>query len=103
MQYDDLEVFSFNIDFHLFFVLTMQYTILPATPADLPDIVAVYHAAFANDPFIGQLMPNVPPQAKNAHDMHWYAREFEMSELNGLRFRKLVDGDGYDSGQHHAR
>ena len=73
----------------------MPYTILPATPADLPDIVAIYHAAFANDQFIGQLMPSVPPDVKQAFDTHWYGREFEMSELNGLRFRKVVDQTGY--------
>ena len=81
----------------------MQYTVLPATPADLPDIIAVFHAAFANDPFVGQLMPNVPPHIRTAHDMHWYSREFEMSELNGLRFRKLVDADGYGFCQRQAR
>ncbi len=73
----------------------MVYKILEATPADLPDIITVYHAAFAADPFIGQLMPNVPPEVKQAHDMHWYGREFELSKLNGLHFRKVVDGDGY--------
>lgn len=72
----------------------MVYRLLPATPADLPDIIAIYHAAFATDPFIGQLMPNVPPEVRQAHDMHWYGREFELSELNGLRFRKVVDEDG---------
>ena len=74
----------------------MPYTISPATPADLPDIITIYHAAFANDPFIGQIMPNVPPGVKQAYDMHCYGREFEMSQLNGLRFRKVVDGDGYN-------
>ncbi len=73
----------------------MVYKILEATPADLPDIITVYHAAFAADPFIGQLMPNVPPEVKQAHDMHWYGREFKLSKLNGLQFRKVVDGDGY--------
>ena len=72
----------------------MVYRVLPATPSDLPDIIAVYHAAFAADPFIGQLMLNVPPEVKQAHDMHWYGREFELSRLNGLQFRKVVDGDG---------
>ncbi|CAF9935402.1 hypothetical protein IMSHALPRED_010215 [Imshaugia aleurites] len=72
----------------------MPYRVLPATPADLPDIIAIYHAAFANDPFIGQLTPNVPPSVKQAYDLHWYGREFDLSELNGLRFRKVVDGDG---------
>ena len=74
----------------------MSYRILPATPADLPDIIAIYHAAFVEDPFIGQLMPNVPPALKQAHDMHRYGRDCEMSDLNGLRFRKVVDEDGYD-------
>lgn len=74
----------------------MTYRVLPATPADLPDTIAIYHAAFADDPFIGQLMPNVPADFKQAHDLHWYGREFEMNELNGLRFRKVVDVDGYD-------
>lgn len=76
--------------------LAMPYIILPAIPADLPDIIAIYHAAFKDDPFVGQLMPNVPPEVKQAYDMHWYGREFEMSELNGLRLRKVVDGEGYD-------
>ena len=72
----------------------MVYTILPATPADLPDIIAVQHAAFADDAFIGQLMPNVSPEARQSHHMHFFARQFEMSRLNGLRFRKAVDGQG---------
>ena len=73
----------------------MSYTILPASPADLPDIVAVFGAAFAGDPFIGQVMPNVPPEVKHAYDMHYHGREFEMSEFNGLRFKKVVDEEGY--------
>ena len=81
----------------------MPYTISPATPADLPDIIAIYHAAFANDPFVGQIMANVPLQVKQAHDMHWYGREFEMGQLNGLRFRKVVDGDGYNPSPRRAR
>ena len=72
----------------------MAYTILPATPADLPDIVAIHHAAFADDPFIGQLMPDVSPELKRSHDMHFFTRQFEMSGFNGLRFRKAVDGEG---------
>lgn len=72
----------------------MAYTILPATPTDLPDIVAVHHAAFADDAFIGQLMPDVSLEDKQSHDMHFFARQFEMSRLNGLRFRKAVDGEG---------
>lgn len=75
----------------------MPYTILPATPADLPDITAIHQAAFADDPFIGQLMPNVLPEFKRSHDMHFFEREFEMSRLNGLRFRKAVDGEGCGS------
>lgn len=84
-------------------LLNMPYTISPATRADLPDIIAIYHAAFADDPFIGQIMSNVPPQVKQAYDMHWYGREFEMSQLNGLRFRKVVDGDGYNPWPRRAR
>lgn len=72
----------------------MTYTVQPATPADLPDIVEIHDAAFATDPFIGQLMPNVPPEVKRAHDIHYYRRELDMSELNGTRFRKVVGGDG---------
>ena len=76
----------------------MAYRILPATPADLPDITAIFHAAFADDPLVGQLMPNVPADVKKAHDMHLHGREFEMNEFNGLQFRKVVDADGY----HHC-
>ena len=72
----------------------MAYTILPATPADLPDIVDIHNAAFADDPFIGQLMPDVEPELKRSHDMHFFKRQFEMSWCNGLRFRKVVDGEG---------
>ena len=72
----------------------MAYKILPATPADLPDIIAVHHAAFADDPFIGQLTANVSPEVQQAHDMRFFARQFEMSRLNGLRFRKAVDAEG---------
>ena len=72
----------------------MTYRLLPATPADLPDIIDIYHAAFQNDHFIGQMMPHVPRDIKRAYDMHYYGREFEMSALNGLRFRKVVDQDG---------
>lgn len=72
----------------------MAYRILPATPADLPDIIAVHHAAFADDPFMSQLKPNVVPELKQRHDMHFFLRQFEMSRLNGMRFRKAVDEDG---------
>ena len=75
----------------------MAYTVLPATPADLPDIIAIHHAAFADDPFIGLLMPNVLPEVKQSHDMHYFGRQFDMSRLNGLRFRKAVDGEGCGS------
>lgn len=74
----------------------MSYNILPVTPADLPDIVAVFHAAFKDDPHVGQLMPNVLPEVKQAHDMHYWQYQLNMSEYNGMIFRKLVDEDGYD-------
>ena len=69
----------------------MSYTIHPATLADLPDIVAIWDAAFKNDRIIGQLMPNVPLDLKRAYDIEWYRRMFDMSHLNGLRFFKAVD------------
>ena len=74
----------------------MPYTIQPASPADLPDIVAIYHDAFVDDLFIGQLMPNVPLEIKKAYNVHTYSRQFEMNELNGVIFRKVVDADGYN-------
>ena len=74
----------------------MSYTVLTATQDDLIAIIAVYHAAFADDPFIGQIMPNVAPEVKQAYDIHRFRREIEMSELNGLKLKKVVDGDGYD-------
>lgn len=73
----------------------MAYTILPVTTNDLPDIVAIHEAAFVDDPIFGQIMANVSPEAKLAHDLHWYEREFGISELNGLRWKKLIDGNGY--------
>ena len=76
--------------------LIMPYNMLPVTPADLPDIIPVYQAAFKDDPFIGQLMPNVLPEVKQAYDMHYWENQLRMSEYNGMRFRKLVDEDGYD-------
>ena len=75
----------------------MAYTILPATPADLPEIVACHQATFADDPFIGLLMPNVLPEVKQSHDMHYFGRQFEMSRFNGMKHRKAVDGEGCGS------
>ena len=72
----------------------MSFTILPATTADLPDIAVIYGTAFKDDRIIGQLMPNVPLEVKQAYDLEWYRREFEMSTLNGLKFYKAVDVSG---------
>lgn len=72
----------------------MAYKLLPATIADIPDIVTVYDAAFKDDPFVGQIMPKVNPAAKREYDEAYYTNEFEMGLLNGLRFFKAVDGDG---------
>lgn len=73
----------------------MVYMNLPATANNLPDIVAIYDAAVANDPLFGQIMPNVSPETKLAHDPHWYERELGISKLNGRRWKKLIDGNGY--------
>lgn len=78
-----------------FFILkqNMPLTILPATPTDLPDIVAIYDAAFKNDRIIGNLMPDVPPAIKEAYDLEWYRREFTMAELTGCKFSKAVEDE----------
>ncbi|MCJ1459924.1 hypothetical protein MMC28_010303 [Mycoblastus sanguinarius] len=72
----------------------MTFKILPAAPADVPQIVTIGHDAFLSEPLVSQLMANVPPDMKRAYDMRYYAREFEMASLNGLRLSKVVDETG---------
>ena len=74
----------------------MSYNILPVTPTDLPDIAAICHAAFEDDPIVGHLMSNVSPEVKQAHDMHYWENQLRMSEYNGMRLRKLANEDGSD-------
>ncbi len=87
---------SYFETFHIirFCIDIMSYTILPASTADLSEIVTIYNAAFKEDRIIGNLMAAVPLEVKKAYDIAWYRREFDMSKLNGLRFYKAVDQHG---------
>lgn len=87
-------IFGSSRYIHTIRIILMSFVILPASVADLAEIIVIYHAAFKQDRIIGNLMPNVPLDEKKAHDHEWYKRSFDTSHLNGMRFYKAVDETG---------
>lgn len=74
----------------------MAYTLLPATKAEIPDLITVYDAAFKDHPFVEQFMPNADPGAKLKCDLAWYGHEFEIGETDTRqRYLKAVDEGVY--------
>ncbi|KAL8668500.1 MAG: hypothetical protein Q9168_006875, partial [Polycauliona sp. 1 TL-2023] len=69
----------------------MSFQVLPAEPADIPDIVTVHQASWVNDPIIGQLMPDVEPKAKYEYDVDYYTKGFETRALTGSVMHKVVE------------
>lgn len=65
----------------------MAFQLLPAEESDVSDMVTIFHQAFANDPFIGPAMCNVPTDIRRAFDIDF----FTIEKINGAQVFKVVD------------
>ena len=69
----------------------MPFQLLPADLTDLPDLVAVFQAAFRDDPIIYHLMRDVDPEVKYKYDMGFLGKYIRDGPLTGSRFFKIVE------------
>ncbi|KAI4188895.1 MAG: hypothetical protein L6R41_001829 [Letrouitia leprolyta] len=69
----------------------MLFQVLPAEPSDIPEIAVIHHDAFAEDPIVGLLMPDVKPDLKNEYDLQYYKKTFANAHLTGSVMHKAVD------------
>ena len=69
----------------------MPFEIQSATIDDVPEIVALFSEAFANDRIASYLFQDVPHQVSWERDVKWYTTAFENFESNGERFFKAVN------------
>ncbi len=70
----------------------MAFSVHPATPSDIPALASVSLAAFDDDPIVGYLARDVPPDILYAYQCQQFRRRFDGSELTGLRVFKVVEG-----------
>ncbi len=70
----------------------MAFSVYPANPSDIPALTTVGLAAFDDDPIVGYLARDVPPDVMYAHQCQQWRRRFDGSELTGMRVFKLVEG-----------
>ena len=69
----------------------MVYIILPAQPSDAAAIAVISNDAFASDPIISRLMPDVPPDARHAFSTRRFEKDFATADVDGTNFFKLVE------------
>ncbi|KAL8816291.1 MAG: hypothetical protein Q9191_008357, partial [Dirinaria sp. TL-2023a] len=69
----------------------MAFDIQPCQLSDMPDLVTVFQSAFANDPIVGRLMPDVPADIKHARDVQSFSKSFNERHLNGAQYFKAVE------------
>lgn len=68
---------------------------MPAQPSDVPDITAIFLDAFKDDDMLSSTWANVNPEVNQAYHTRRFSRNFEMLELDGVKFSKVVeDGTG---------
>ena len=80
----------------------MKFSVHIATVADIPALSIVSRAAFKDDPCVGYLARNVPPDMMQAYQCLKNEWKFQTSSLNGLKMFKAVDEEtgwvlGYSS------
>lgn len=68
-----------------------DYDVLPATIEDVPEIVEVFYAAFADDDIMGNTERNVDPAIRTARSAKFHRQNFENAHLNGARYFKAVE------------
>ena len=73
----------------------MSYTLASASVSDVPDIVTIFDAAFAADPFIPHFFTQVPQDVRIRYSIARYSQWFEKQELFGMHMWKVVDQQGY--------
>ena len=69
----------------------MAFEIQPCQGPDFPELIQVYHAAFAEHPVGGHLMSGVPDEIRNSYDLQHHRKTFEERHLNGAKYFKLVE------------
>lgn len=73
----------------------MTFSVVKAHASDIPDIVAIANAAFKDDQFIGQMMPNVPIDVQNKYYYPKHVQNFKNPHLTGSIYYKAVNEKGY--------
>ena len=80
----------------------MKFSVQTATVADIPALSTVSLAAFKDDPCVGYLARNVPPDKMFAYQCQNFEWRFRTSSLNGLKIFKAVDEEtGWVIGYFH--
>ncbi|KAM0803709.1 hypothetical protein BDR22DRAFT_839683 [Usnea florida] len=74
----------------------MKFSVQIATVADIPALSTISLAAFKDDPCVGYLARNVPPDKMFAYQCQLYEWRFRTSSLNGLQVFKAVDEETGD-------
>ena len=69
----------------------MKISVHIATVADIPALSTVSLAAFKDDPCVGYLARNVPPDVMFAYQCRLFEWRLRTSALNGLEVFKAVD------------
>ena len=69
----------------------MKFSVHIATIADIPALSTVSLAAFKDDPCVGYLGRNVPPDKMFAYQCQVFEDRFRTSSLTGLKVFKAVD------------
>lgn len=68
-----------------------DYDVLPATIDDVPGIVEVFYAAFADDDVVGNIERNVEPAVREARNANWHRTNLQNSHLTGVHYFKAVE------------
>ena len=69
------------------------YTIHPAALSDIPAIVSVFQAAFADDHLMSCCYHNTPKDVLIANDTKTFTRSMNEGDLYGERLTKVVQND----------
>ena len=69
----------------------MTFSVVPAQPSDVEDIVTILLDAFEDDPIIGLMWNTVDPKELHAYHVRRYAKMFETADRDGTHFWKAVD------------
>ena len=74
----------------------MTFQLLPAQESDVPDLVTIFHLAFADDPITGKLRRHVPMTIRRAEDTAKFSEFFGEKNICGAHVFKAVETEtGY--------